>query len=121
MGAAIATLIAMRLADEEQEVGGVYTFGAPRLVQWDMQASYNAQLGELTYNFANDKDPVPRFSMNLLAVGKNFLFDGQTLRQVDKNGIPDWGLAGIIWGDIRAHWTRIDLPNGYLNSVRLFR
>jgi hypothetical protein len=120
MGAAIATLVGMRLSDEELTIGGIYTFGGPRLAQWDFQGSFNANLNEVTHHFAHEKDPIPRVSMNLVAVGKTYLFDGQNLRQIDKDGAPDWGLGGLVWGDIRAHLIGKDIPEGYLHSAGRF-
>jgi triacylglycerol lipase len=118
MGAAVATLVGMRLSDEEQTIGGIYTFGGPKLAQWDFQGSFNSHLSDVTHHFANEKDPIPRASMNLVAVGKTYLLDGASLRQVDKDGVPDWGLAGLFWGNIRAHLIGSEVPEGYLHTVR---
>ena len=120
MGGAVGTLVSMRLTDEEQEIAGVYTFGSPKIAQSDFQASYNSRLHEMTYHFANQNDPIPRLEMNLVAVGKTFLFDGQNLRQVDKNGVPSWGLFNFL-GDIQAHWLDYNIPQGYLRSVQAYR
>ena len=120
MGAAVGTLVAMRLTDAEQEIAGIYTFGSPKIAQWDFQGSYNSRLHEVTYHFANQNDPIPRLEMNLVAVGKTFLFDGQNLRQVDKNGVPSWGLFNFL-GDLQAHLLDYNIPQGYLRAVQTYR
>lgn len=122
MGAAVATLVGVRLNDEDKNIGGIYTFGSPKLAQYDFQASFNNRLNHVTHNFANDKDPFPRIGLNFVAVGKTYLFDGTSLRLMDKDGVPDWGMLNSVFrGDIRAHLMNFDLEQGYLNAARLYQ
>lgn len=120
MGASIATLVGMRLSDEGQDVAGIYTFGSPKLAQGDFQASFNARLYDVTYHFVHDKDPIPRIEMNLVSVGKTFVFDGQNLRLAEKDGVPATPWFSFF-GDIQAHLMDSNLPQGYLSSVRSYR
>lgn len=122
MGAAVATLVGMRLSDEDKDIGGIYTIGSPKLAQYDFQASFNSRLQNITHHFANDKDPFPRIGLNFVAVGKTYLFDGNALQLQDKDGVPDWGMFNSIFrGDIRAHLMSFDYEQGYLNAARLYR
>lgn len=69
LGGALAIICAKYLAVEQQDVCGVYAFGAPRVGDKQFQVNYNNQpvigiptitLGEITFTLINDTDAVPR-------------------------------------------------------------
>jgi hypothetical protein len=60
LGGAMATLFAFRAqALEQVPVQGVYTYGAPRLMNVPFAAHYQSQLGPRTHRWQNRSDPAP--------------------------------------------------------------
>jgi len=59
LGGALATLAADDLAELGWNIQGVYTFGSPRVGNWEFARRYNARLAERTFRVTNAGDPVP--------------------------------------------------------------
>ena len=59
LGGALATLVADLLARDGIAVMGVYTFGSPRVGNWEFARQYNDRLANVTFRITNAGDPVP--------------------------------------------------------------
>jgi pimeloyl-ACP methyl ester carboxylesterase len=59
LGGALATLAADDLRQLGWNIGGVYTFGSPRVGNWEFARAYNELLAERTFRITNAGDPVP--------------------------------------------------------------
>jgi triacylglycerol lipase len=79
LGAALATLMASRLAMEQvYPVQAVYTFGSPRVGDSAFAAAYARELGERTFRVVNHDDlvtRVPTRSLGYRHVGQVIYFD----------------------------------------------
>ncbi len=119
LGGAVATLVGMRLAEEGQNVAGIYTYGAPRLAFWDFQDSFNRQLKEKTHNFINPKDPIPRLLLNFVSVGQSYILNQDRADSTDKDGAAPWDpLTAFFTGDIYEHSLDPNVPQGYFQSLK---
>jgi hypothetical protein len=58
LGAALAQLSAIDLADRGVSVAGVYTYGSPYVGDRAFAARYNSKLGDITYHHVNNRDAV---------------------------------------------------------------
>jgi hypothetical protein len=104
MGGALAALIGMRLADEEQPVAGIYTYGAPKLGKSDFQWGYNQILSRITFQFINPHDPVPRLPFNLVSVGQTLQLEAHQAVLQGRDGAPAWDpLSVILFGKPMEH------------------
>jgi pimeloyl-ACP methyl ester carboxylesterase len=59
LGGALATLAADDLSRLGWKVSGVYTFGSPRVGNWEFARQYNDRLANFTFRITNAGDPVP--------------------------------------------------------------
>jgi pimeloyl-ACP methyl ester carboxylesterase len=59
LGGALAILCALELSVRKIRVGGVYTFGQPRVGNKSFARTYNAHLGDVTFAVTNADDPIP--------------------------------------------------------------
>jgi len=71
LGGALATLLAYELATDvltEKQLTrfSVYTFGSPRVFTTDLAMEYDRKIGEHTYRFVHNKDPIPHVPGRLL-------------------------------------------------------
>ncbi len=77
LGGALAVMGAKILTGAGFEVAAVYTFGQPRVWNAKGAANYNEKLGDRTFRFVNEGDPVPmvpgRLSGNVHAGVECFL------------------------------------------------
>lgn len=87
LGAALATLLAARLAAQQTyPVQGVYTFGSPRVGDTTFEGNYTRLLGERTFRFVNNEDLVTRVpprSLGLRHVGSIAYLDADGRLQRD--------------------------------------
>jgi hypothetical protein len=118
LGGAVATLVGMRLSDEDKRIAGIYTYGSPRIAHWNFQGSYNGRLKDVTFQYVTSKDPVPRLLLHFVAVGKTYVIEGQSAREVDKDGAPAWTiLNAFASGDFQAHALDWSASQGYLQTM----
>jgi|GEM_PF-6939568 len=104
MGGSLATLVGMRLAEEDKQIAGIYTFGAPKLGKYDFQWSYNQILSRETFQFVNPKDPVTRLPSNLVSVGQTLELPANRAVQLDKDGAQVWDpLTALLVGQMAEH------------------
>jgi triacylglycerol lipase len=112
LGGALAVLAAAKLRFEKaQPINGVYTYGQPRVGDFEFCSRYDNGFGDYTFRFVNFKDIVPRVpfrTMNFYDLGQFFYFNennydpettwgeillrnvGRTIQQmVKKNGVTD--------------------------------
>jgi len=88
LGAALATLLAARLAAQQTyPVQGVYTYGSPRVGDIAFEGNYTRLLGERTFRFVNHEDLVTRVpprSLGFRHVGSIAYLDadGRLLRDI---------------------------------------
>ncbi|MEO0825585.1 MAG: lipase family protein [Cyanobacteria bacterium J06642_9] len=59
LGGALAALAAVSLQVQRFQVSGLYTFGQPRVGDWNFVKTVNAMLGDRSYRFVNNNDMVP--------------------------------------------------------------
>jgi hypothetical protein len=112
LGAALATLAAQRFG--AGKVGGVYTFGSPRVGDDVFQASFAAPC----YRFVNNTDVVPHLPPpGLLA---NYAHVG-ALKFIDSAGriVSDPTLFNVIDSNIRGHFHSLKLGWNTLNAANL--
>lgn len=119
MGGSLAALVAMRLAEENHNVAGVYTFGAPRLADYEFQASYNALLGGRVFQFVNREDPIPHIPNTLVAVGDVIRLKGGPVEKYGKDGADGWDYMTAASQGVVAHHNIIE-RNGasYPDSIK---
>lgn len=80
LGGALATLAAatLELQNPHLRVGGVYTFGQPRIANQEFSKNYNKQLKNITFRCVNNNDVVTRVPPQIFGyshVGKLMYFD----------------------------------------------
>lgn len=93
LGAALASLAALRLTNGISPVAAVYTYGQPRTGHGDFRSLYDAALGDVTYRFVNHVDLVARVPLLLQGyrhVGHRMYFDEQGELHPDASG---WSIA----------------------------
>lgn len=116
-GAALATLIAMRLDEDNLQIAGVYAFGMPRLATFEFQAAYNRVLGPKTQVFANRQDPVPHLPPQFTSVGQNAIFWPPSTQTLGKDGVPAWDFVTAGLSGNAAHHSLTDRVNGYFGGL----
>lgn len=75
LGGAIAILTAATLHTQLYPIGGVYTYGGPRVYNYRGAQIYNESLGDVTFRTVNGQDVVPHLPtlfMNFDHVGTRF-------------------------------------------------
>lgn len=107
LGAALATLAAVRLWRGTRRVAGVYTFGSPRAGNGGFAAAYDAILRSRTFRFVNQSDivtRVPLWTLNYRHVGTVAYFDEAERLRIDPPGwwtqVMDSLISAI--GDLRS-------------------
>ncbi len=88
LGGALAVLAAMRLAEDQQPVDGLYTYGQPRVGNRRCARALEALLGERYLRFVNNADIVPRVplrSMGYAHAGSLRYFDSRGALHDDSN------------------------------------
>ena len=65
LGAALATLALVRLADS-YNIGGLYTFGSPRVLSTAMAGDIETVFGNVIHRYVNNNDCVPRIPLKRL-------------------------------------------------------
>lgn len=78
LGGALATLAGARLHESGTVVGGVYTYGQPRVGKSDFKRNYNAILREQTFRVVNHIDLVTRVPLLVNGyrhIGRRMYFD----------------------------------------------
>ncbi len=86
LGAALASLAAIRLAKKDQQIAAVYTYGQPRTGHSSFRKLYESALGSKTYRFVNHIDLVTRVPLLLQGyrhVGRRMYFDGSEAFHAD--------------------------------------
>lgn len=107
LGGALAILLGHTLPDLSFSVGGVYTFGQPRVGNAGFAAHYTARLGGRTWRIVNAEDPVPRVPGVLMGyrhAGEEVFFDEFGQRLTDAS--LWWKIASDaygVWRDWSAH------------------
>ena len=89
LGGALASVAAAHRVENCLPVDGVYTFGSPRVFEWDTAIKYDLSAGERTFRFVNNVDIVTRLPKRLM----NYRHIG-SLKYFDEHGIlkddPSW-------------------------------
>ena len=85
LGAALATLMAHRLAFDNYTVAGVYVYGSPRIGNWKYRTTYNERLKSKTYLHINNKDIVPKAPPQIIG----YYHVGETPRIFDRGHTID--------------------------------
>jgi len=78
LGGALATLAVVRLTDESFKIGGLYTFGQPRVGDKTFALIFNDRIGKRTFRFVHDEDVVTKLPPSLNGychVGTEMFFD----------------------------------------------
>jgi triacylglycerol lipase len=112
LGGALAVLAAAKLRFEKaQPISGLYTYGQPRVGDFEFSSRFDQGFGDYTFRFVNFHDIVPRVpfrNMNYYDLGKFFYFNenkydpdtswgelllnklGNTIQEmIQKNGVTD--------------------------------
>jgi len=90
LGAAIATITAARLLNMPSKtfnLGGVHTFGSPRVVDSKFANEFNTRFGDQSFRFVNNEDFVPCIPLKISYhhVDTGYLFDEDgRLRKLNK-------------------------------------
>ena len=120
LGGALAVLAAARLVLGEHPSGeevphrlatsirGVYTFGQPRVGDWQFASKYEDHLGTKTFRFVNNNDVVARVPPAVLGfrhVGRMLLFD-QTSALTERDNPAD------LVGQRHAQAVQLKRPHG---------
>ena len=89
LGGALASVAAAHRVERCLPVDGVYTFGSPRVFEWDTAIKYDQSAGDRTFRFVNNVDIVTRLPKRLM----NYRHIG-SLKYFDENGVlkedPSW-------------------------------
>ena len=86
LGAALASLAAIRLSTTGHGIAGVYTYGQPRTGHSSFASLYNSALGSITFRFINHIDLVTRVPLLVQGyrhVGRRMYFDASELFHKD--------------------------------------
>ena len=108
LGAALASLAALRLAKKDQRIAAVYTYGQPRTGHSSFRKLYNSVLGSDTYRFVNHIDLVTRVPLLLQGyqhVGTRMYFDGSEKFHADASF---WRIARDDLTYRLSHFGKID-------------
>jgi triacylglycerol lipase len=90
LGGALATLAAatLHLQSPTFNIGGVYTFGCPRVANHKFSKNYNQKLKDITFRCVNNNDVVTRVPPQIFGyshVGKILYFDADGKLKTDNN------------------------------------
>ena len=89
LGGAIATIAVGQRIVESLPVDGLYTFGSPRVYDWDASIKFDQVLGKRAFRFVNNVDIVTRIPKRIMG----YRHIGQ-LKYFDENGVlkddPAW-------------------------------
>ncbi|PSN18721.1 hypothetical protein C7271_11075 [filamentous cyanobacterium CCP5] len=66
LGGALANMAALSLDCQGFTVSGLYTFGQPRIADWQLVRAANKRLGDRMFRYANNNDVVPLIPPQLL-------------------------------------------------------
>ena len=103
-GGAIGSLVAMRFAEENLNLAGVYAFGTPRFADYSFQASYNMLLAGRVFQYVNREDPIPHLPPHFVAVGDVFRMTGGFVERYGKDGADAWDIWGAMsYGNAAQH------------------
>ncbi len=115
LGAALATLAAATLCLQHAgvKINGVYTFGQPRLGDYEFAKNYNAALKNITFRCVNNNDVVTRVPPQIFGyshVGRLMYFDTEGKLHAD-NSLSWWAK---FWDRVAGRYDDIfDLtPDG---------
>jgi len=93
LGAALASLAAIRLTSSGHQVAAVYTYGQPRTGHSSFRRLYNSALGSVTYRVVNHIDLVTRVPLMIQGfrhIGRRMYFDASKSFHADASG---WRIA----------------------------
>ena len=99
LGAALATMAAAKLAEQDLPVWGVYTFGSPRVGDAQFCACYDGILKDRTYRVLNNNDivgRVPLRSQGYRHVGRYFYLKESGVCVEDPSSWMVW--LDMAWG-----------------------
>lgn len=91
LGGALATLAGARLHSAGMAVGGVYTYGQPRVGKSDFQRHYNEALRDKTFRMVNHIDLVTRVPLLVHGyrhIGRRMYFDEDGTLERDAGNWP---------------------------------
>ena len=101
LGGALATLAAISLDYQGFEVSGLYTFGQPRVGDWNFVSQVNARMGDHMFRYVNNNDVVPMVppQFNILNPTRLYGHMGQ-FRYFDARGkLHKKSFFAQRWGD----------------------
>jgi triacylglycerol lipase len=104
LGGALATLAAARAHAAGSVVGGVYTYGQPRVGKADFQVAYNAALDNVTFRVVNHIDLVTRVPLLVQGyrhIGRRMYFDESGALERDAGNWP------VARDDIRYRFRHV--------------
>lgn len=108
LGAALASLAAIRLTAAGHDVAAVYTYGQPRTGHSSFARLYDSTLGSITHRIVNHVDLVTRVPLLLQGyrhVGRRMYFDASGWLHTDASG---WKIAFDDLSYRLAHFGRIE-------------
>jgi triacylglycerol lipase len=91
LGGALATLAAARAHTADRVVGGVFTYGQPRVGKSDFQRAYNLALDDVTFRVVNHIDLVTRIPLLMQGyrhIGRRMYFDESGTLERDAGNWP---------------------------------
>ena len=101
LGGALATLAAISLDYQGFKVDGLYTFGQPRVGDWNFVRQVNARMGDRMFRYVNNNDVVPMVppQFNILNPARLYGHMGN-FRYFDSRGkLHKKSFLGQRWGD----------------------
>ena len=79
LGGALAVVAAWKLADAGFDVGGIVTFGQPRVCLADLARTLGLRFQDRYLAFVNNGDPVPKAVFPYVHFGWRLIYDGLTI------------------------------------------
>jgi len=104
LGGALAVVAAWKLAAAGFTIGGIVTFGQPRVCLADLAQALALRLQDRYLAFANDGDPVPTAVFPYVHFGWRLSYDGQSITRINASAglVPAPGMIAAVPPDAEA-------------------
>ena len=122
LGGALAVVAAWKLADAGFDVGGIVTFGQPRVCLADLARTLGSRFQDRFLAFANDGDPIPKAVVPYVHFGWRLIYDGRSITRINASAelVPAGGTfaarapddEGRLPGDLDALIDQLERGEG---------
>jgi len=122
LGGALAVVAAWKLADAGFRIGGIVTFGQPRVCLADLAGTLGSRFLDRFLAFANDGDPIPKAVVPYVHFGWRLSYDGRLIVRSNASAelVPAGGTfaarapddEGMLPGDLDALIDQLERGEG---------